>query len=236
MTFCILYSIITNAIKKRKVVIKMKVMILDTETTNNMDDPIVYDIGFVITDENGEIYEKRSYVIADTFLDKELMENAYFKDKIPMYWEDIKNGKRELKRFSNVNFIIRNIMKKYNIKVVCAHNARFDYISTNTTKRYITSSKFRYFFPYGTEIWDTLKMSKEIFSDDISYRNFCLDNGYITKNRQNRYTAEIIYRFISNDNSFEESHTGLEDVLIEKDIFVYCLQKKPDIDGALWLK
>ena len=26
------------------------------------------------------------------------------------------------------------------------------------------------------------------------------------------------------------------DVLIEKDIFVYCLQKKPDIDGALWSK
>lgn len=214
----------------------MKVMILDTETTNNMDDPIVYDIGFVITDENGKIYEEKSYVIADTFLDKDLMENAFFKDKIPMYWNDIKNGKRELKRFSNVNFIIRNIMKKYDIKVVCAHNARFDYISTNTTKRYITSSKFRYFFPYGTEIWDTLKMSKEVLSDDISYRNFCLDNGYITKNRQNRYTAEVIYRFISDDNSFEESHTGLEDVLIEKDIFVYCLQKKPDIDGALWSK
>ena len=49
-----------------------------------------------------------------------------------------------------------------------------------------------------------------------------------------RFTAEIIYRFITNNLNFEEAHTGLEDVLIEKEILAYCLKNKPEINGALW--
>lgn len=212
----------------------MKALIIDTETTGTIDDPICYDIGFAIIDENGTTYEKGSFVVADVFLDDELMSDAYFKEKIPQYWEDIKNGSRQLRKFSSINFIIRKIMTEQSITTVIAHNARFDYRSTNLTKRYITSSKYRYFFPYGTEIWDTLKMSREILKDDEQYRKFCVENGFVTSRNQNRYTAEIIYRFLTNDLQFIESHTALEDVMIEKEIFAYCVQKNPSIDGRLW--
>ena len=124
-------------------------------------------------------------------------------------------------------------MTEQNITTVIAHNARFDYRSTNLTKRYITSSKYRYFFPYGTEIWDTLKMSREVLKDDEEYRKFCVENNFVTSRNQNRYTAEIIYRFLTNDLQFIESHTALEDVMIEKEIFAYCVQKNPSIDGRL---
>ena len=40
-------------------------------------------------------------------------------------------------------------------------------------------------------------------------------------------TAEILYRFLSGDENFIESHTGLEDCEIEKEILVYCLKKHP---------
>ena len=212
----------------------MKALIIDTETTGTIDDPICYDIGFAVIDENGTTYEKGSFVVADVFLDDELMSDAYFKEKIPQYWEDIKNGSRQLRKFSSINFLIRKIMTEQNITTVIAHNARFDYRSTNLTKRYITSSKYRYFFPYGTEIWDTLKMSREILKDDEEYRKFCVENNFVTSRNQNRYTAEIIYRFLTNDLQFIESHTALEDVMIEKEIFAYCVQKNPSIDGKLW--
>ena len=212
----------------------MKALIIDTETTGTIEDPICYDIGFAVIDENGTTYEKGSFVVADVFLDDELMSDAYFKEKIPQYWEDIKNGSRQLRKFSSINFLIRKIMTEQNITTVIAHNARFDYRSTNLTKRYITSSKYRYFFPYGTEIWDTLKMSREVLKDDEEYRKFCVENNFVTSRNQNRYTAEIIYRFLTNDLQFIESHTALEDVMIEKEIFAYCVQKNPSIDGRLW--
>jgi len=40
-----------------------------------------------------------------------------------------------------------------------------------------------------------------------------------------RATAEILYKYISGDIDFAEDHTGLEDVLIEKEIFAKCVRQ-----------
>ena len=41
-----------------------------------------------------------------------------------------------------------------------------------------------------------------------------------------RTTAEILYRYLSGNNDFVEEHTGLEDVLIEIEIFVQATRQK----------
>lgn len=207
-------------------------IVLDTETTNSIDDPIAYDIGFAVVDAMGNVYARYSFVVAEVFLDKELMESAYFVEKIPEYWEQIKKGERKLARLNTIRNVLYSVMKEYNTNIVCAHNARFDYRSTNTTQRFLSNSRYRYFFPYDTEIWDTLKMARQAFNNK-EYDNFCYNNGYVTKRGCKRYTAEILYRFITNDNNFVEKHTGLEDVLIEKEILAECL-KRGVIDGRMW--
>lgn len=211
-----------------------KFIVLDTETTNSIDDPIAYDIGWAVVDKLGNVYSTYSFVVADVFLDKELMASAYFKEKIPMYWEQIKSGDRILARFANIRKIFRECVSLYEVKKIFAHNMRFDYRATNLTQRFLTSSKYRYFFPYGVEICDTLKMSRQALKDNVDYNNFCYNNNFITKRGQKKYTAEIIYRFITNDLQFEESHTGLEDVMIEKEILRFCFQEFPEIECRLW--
>lgn len=211
-------------------------IVIDTETTNSIDDPLCYDVGFAVIDPFGNIFESFSYVVADIFLDKELMESAYFKDKIPQYWDDIKSGKRTLAKFETIRRKFAEIVDKFEIKIVIAHNARFDYRSLNLTQRFLTSSRWRYFFPYGIEIWDTLKMAREVLKTDSDYEEFCYNNNFLTKKLCRRYTAEILYKFITNNLEFEEAHTGLEDVKIEKEIFAYCIQHNPNINGALWPK
>jgi len=211
-----------------------KFIVLDTETTNSLDDPIVYDLGWAVVDKNGKIYETYSFVVADVFLDKELMKSAYFAEKIPTYWEQIKSGERILARFYNIRKIFLDCAKANNVKKFFAHNMRFDYKSVNLTQRFLTSSKFRYFFPYGAEICDTLKMARQVLKNNVDYDNFCWDNHYLTARNCKRYTAEIIYRFISNNNQFVESHTGLEDVLIEKEILRFCFQEMEDVEIHLW--
>ena len=213
-----------------------KFIVLDTETTNSLDDPIVYDVGFAVVDENGKIYEKHSYVVADVFLDSDLMSYAYFAEKIPQYWEDIKSGKRILRRFKTIKAILRDVVQQYGIKYIVAHNASFDYRSLNYTQRLLTSSKYRYFFPWGVEIWDTLKMARQTLKTNENYRQFCIDNGFTYGKEdkpQLRFTAEIIHRFLTGNLDFVEEHTGLEDVLIEKDILAYCLANGVET-GKLW--
>ena len=213
----------------------MKVMMLDTETTNELDCPICYDIGFSVVDlDEGEVIERHSYVVADVFCDKELMSSAYFIDKVPQYWTDIKNGTRMLRRWATIKHIVADVMAQYGIDTVVAHNARFDYISTATTQRYLTSSKWRHFFPYGTKFVCTLKMARQIFGKDDDYIAFCKEHEYLTTYKKPKFTAEVIYRYLTNDLDFEESHTGLEDVEIETVILLKCIKINPEVDGLLW--
>ena len=211
----------------------MKYLMFDTETTNEIDCPFCYDFGYSVIDESGKVYEQGSFVVADVFLDKELMASAYFADKIPQYWEDIKSGKRLLRRWKTIRSIVRDVMTYHEINTVVAHNARFDYTSTATTQRYLTCSKWRYFFPYGTKFVCTLKMARATFKEE-AYTTFCEENQYLTSYGKPQYTAEVIYRYLTNDTTFVESHTGLEDVVIETQIFIECLKRDPNVCGLLW--
>lgn len=213
-----------------------KFIVIDTETTNDIDFPLCYDIGFAVVDKKGRIYEKFSFVVAEIFFDKELMSSAYFSEKIPQYRKDIKKGKRKVRQIMTIRRILYQVCKKYNISVIMAHNARFDYKSLSLTLRYITKSKFRYFIPYGVSIYDTLKMSRKFFAKNYRYIQYCKKNGFVTKNNKPKFTAEIIYRYIIKDISFVESHTGLEDVLIEKEIFSYLYQRKRFDCGVLYAR
>ncbi len=211
------------------------VMVLDTETANSLDDPLCYDIGFAVVNPfTGDVIETQSYVVAEVFLDKELMASAYFADKIPEYWADIESGVRRLARFSTIRKAVYETCRKYAIKKIFAHNMRFDNRSCNLTQRWLTSSKYRYFFPYGVEMWDTLKMARNTLKHNDEYGEFCYENDYLTKNGQRRYTAEIIYRFLTDNNDFVEEHKGLDDVMIEKEILRYCLEHDAEMDGRLW--
>lgn len=189
----------------------------------------VYDCGWAVVDRHGNVYKTRSFINADIFLgEKELMKSAYYAKKIPAYWEQIKSGERILTSFSKIRNALYEDVKEYGVTEIYAHNMRFDYGTLNTTQRWLSKSAKRYFFPYGIEICDTLKMAKDVLGKMPTYINFCNNNGYITKGGKPRFTAEIIYRYITKNNDFVESHTGLEDVLIEKEILAYCFrQHKP---------
>lgn len=198
-----------------------KIIIIDTETTNSLDDALVYDIGFIVADYKGNIYSKHSFVVADVFCNKELMSSAYFAEKIPTYWKEIKSGKRTLTSFNNVKWTLRHIMKENNITKVYAYNCRFDYLALATTQRYLTSSKWRFFFPFGTQFHDILALSRHTLKKDKEYREFCEENNYLTQNNSNRYTAEVVARYFFNKD-FVEEHTALADTEIEYKILLAC--------------
>jgi hypothetical protein len=49
-----------------------------------------------------------------------------------------------------------------------------------------------------------------------------------------RKTAEILYKFISQDVSFVEEHKGLEDVDIERQILAYCKRQHKAMKKTLF--
>lgn len=218
-------------------------IVLDTETCpidKELNEVVptnmwTYDCGWAIVDKRGKVYKVRSFVNADIFLgEKDLMQSAYYAKKIPQYWEDIKSGKRVLTSFHNIRQTLLADIAEFEVKEIYAHNMRFDYGTLNTTQRWLTKSKYRYFFPKDLVIYDTLKMARDVIAKMPTYKRFCEEYGFITKNGQVSLKAETLYKFISKDLDFVESHTGLEDVMIEKEILAYCYKQHKAMRKKLW--
>jgi len=217
-----------------------KILVLDTETTNafeengklNLDYSMFYDLGLIVGDINGNIEFTKSFVNEDIFTNDEIMSSAYFKEKMPMYIKDIANGKRTLTSFKHIRNYVYAIMKKYNITKVYAYNVRFDFNALGQTARYITKSNNRYFFKYGTQPHDIMKLGRELAKEN-DYQEFCQANGYLTKNGKPRITVEHIVRYMW-DSEFIEDHTGLEDTLNEYKILCELSKRYPNVDTNLW--
>lgn len=198
-------------------------LVLDVETANSTNDPLVYDLGFAVCDRKGNIYEAESYVVSDIFYkETELMQTAYYHEKLPKYYEGIKEKAFKVINFYTAKKRIADLIEKYNIKAVCAYNASFDTKALNTTQRYLTNSKYRYFLPYGTEVYCIWHMACQVICTQKRYIKFCLDNGFVSESGNIKTSAETVFAYMTKNEKYEECHTGLKDVLIETQIMAKC--------------
>ena len=205
---------------------KTRLMVIDTETCNieKLDkvcpgNNLAYDVGYsVIEPATESVICEKSFIVREIFFgETERMKSCYYAEKLPRYYKDIAEGKREIKEFCGILMDIIKTAKRENVTAIVAHNARFDVDALNTTFKWLYGFYCQVLGDF--EIWDSMKMAKT-FADRPTYRKFCEDNGYMTKHRppRPRMTAEILYRFITGDNDFIESHTAFEDTTIEREI------------------
>ena len=206
-------------------------LVIDTETANSLDDPLVYDFGYQVVDRAGNVYESGSYLISNILVkEKELMQTAYYADKLPRYRKEYKEGKHKLITFYELQKIINTTLYKYDIKDVGAYNARFDYRALHTTQRWLTSSKYRFIIRKKVNWFCIWKMAKSTICKQKSYIKFCEQNGLVTKTGKIKTTAEVVYQYMLLNPQYEEEQTGLEDVKIETEIMALCFRQKKKMD------
>lgn len=212
---------------------KNYIMVIDTETTNNdmsskFNDGLVYDIGFVVCDKKGNIYAKRSFAIKEIFDYKELMQSAYYKAKLPKYYKAIENKKMEKVTLYNAKQRIKKAIEYFNIKEVYAYNANFDITTLNNTIRFTTSSKYRYFLPYGIKVCDIWNIACQVLG---LQKTFQWENVRNAKN--NLITnAERMFGYCEQID-FQEEHTGLADAMVESQILARCFKSHKSIDKSI---
>lgn len=215
---------------------KKYIIILDVETTNNQigvkgapNDGLVYDLGFTVADKQGNVYAKRSFAIKEIFDWKELMDTAYYKNKLPKYYEKIRRGEMKKVSIWEARKSIKSAMEYFNITEVYAFNANFDYTTLNNTVRYLSGSACRWFFKYGTKICDIWHIACQTLGlqKTFQWENVRNANGNLITN------AERMYAYLSQDFDFEEEHTGLADALIETQILARCFKTHKSIDKSI---
>ena len=214
---------------------KKYLMVLDVETTNNnmekgaKNDGLVYDIGFVVCDKQGNIYCKRSYAVQEIFDWTELMSTAYYYKKLPKYYERLANNKMYKNSIWHIRKVIKEIMQIFNITEVYAYNANFDYTTLNNTVRYLSGSACRWFFPYGTKICDIWHIACQVLGTQKTFQweNVRNERGNLITN------AERMFAYLSQEFDFQEEHTGLADAIVETQILARCFKSHKSIDKKI---
>lgn len=221
-------------------------LVLDTETvipTEWVEDEekrdlglsVPYDFGGAVVDKQGNVYASFSVLDSSIFFDRlDLMQTCFFANKRQKYLDDLMSGKRDLVNNAwDVRDIIKYLCDTYNIKAIVAHNMRFDHKACKNAMRFV-GAKSAKMFPYDVGVWDTLTMAWAVYGKNKTYKKWCQNNGYLTARNQIRMTAEILYRYITNQDDFEESHTALEDVLIEKEILAALFRSHKKMRKTYW--
>ena len=211
-------------------------IVVDVETAGGLGNPLVYDVGFAITDKHGNIYEKHSYMIKEIWENRALMLSAYYAEKIPRYELDIANGTRKVVTFMEMRYIMLSEMKRYKVEIFAAYNSMFDTRALTTTIRFLTQDKSIQFL---TEEFKDIEqlciwcLACENLYTQVSFRTMAINNGWVTEAGNFKTSAGIGYRYLTGDVDFVEEHTGLEDVLIEIKIMAHALrQNKKRIGGV----
>lgn len=214
---------------------KEVVLVVDVETCGGFGSPKVYDLGIAaVVRSTGEILETASLVIEDVFFGRSReMETAYYADKIPYYHDGIRNGAFRVVSAWKAWRGVRGMIADYNIRRVYAYNAAFDKNALNNTMKVVTKGTCRNFFPKNMVFCDIWHMACQTVLRQTRFRKWASTNGHISEAGNYRTSAEVAYAYIINDPEFVESHTGLDDAIIESAILRHVLRQKKKVDESI---
>lgn len=204
-------------------------VIIDTETAGSIEerkDLRVYDFGYQIVDNQFRVVCSRRFLIGEVFNDVELMASAYYAHKLPLYYKDLAEGEVTCVKFIDAYKQFASDCKQFNVKQAWAYNAAFDRDALNATIEAISNGFKKWFMPYGIK-WKCIQtLCASTILKRPTYYKFALANGLISEAGNLRTTAEAAYQYMTKDPSFIESHTALDDVIIERQLLAYALTRK----------
>ena len=222
---------------------------IDTETTQGWGkggkfySPLIYDIGFAIHDKKGRIYETGNYIIKEIFYSR-AMKTAFYGNKIPWYTEQIATKKIQATTFAKAIYEINKVCKKYGKLTILAYNANFDISAILKTATYTGLKQFDgtlesvFYMVKKIEVRDVWGLFVETIGVRKSYKKFTDVHGFVSEKGNRQTSAEVAYRYLTQNANFVEDHTALSDVFIEVFIFTQAMRQKKkhskEILGQPW--
>ena len=195
----------------------MNIVIFDTETTS-LNQPFCYNIGYVISADNGKILLKRSFVVEQIWHNLPLFSTAYYAEKRSLYVAEMRAKKTTLDKFGYICRKMRKDFNDFNVEVAFAYNSTFDEKVFE-----FNCDWFKCINPFDNIPILDIRGFVHNFIVNERYKKFCEENNYFTDSGNYSTTAETVYRYLCNNIDFIEEHTALSDSLIEKDILFSCV-------------
>lgn len=87
--------------------------------------PLIYDMGWTITNRKGHIYERKQFLVAETFSVPSIFNTAYYAEKRPLYLGMLKKNEITVRPWDDI--MDEFIYDLNNVNAVGAYNSMFDF-------------------------------------------------------------------------------------------------------------
>ena len=202
---------------------KKHYMILDTETTSNAK--MVYDIAYTIIDRKGNTVKQANFLVKEMtehpFLIGILSRDKFSARKYRDYYASRYTDRTLVRPFLEIRRNIRKAIRDYNC-VVVAYNAAFDFEALENMAHDLGKKSF---FTSSTEVWDLWNITLHTICNSRNYTKFCDSHDFVSDKGNRKSSAEVVYRYITQEIDFREAHTALADTEIEAAILLACLKR-----------
>ena len=212
-------------------------LLVDVETCN--DQRIIMELSFLVINKLMGKKKEKCYIIKEVWENEEYRNGKYAIEKLEHWQEMLDNGTAELVSIYRLYDIINKTITDKQVNIFSAYNVAFDFNAIKRTyhrygidkrKDYNESNKLLNLqklclWEYGKKIYCTK-----------DYVKWALKNGKLTPKNKVKSSAESLFQYLTENEGFEETHFGIEDLQIEYTIFIASIiQNTLDRNNSLTL-
>lgn len=214
---------------------------IDVEAKNQH----IYNLGYVIHDREGIIVTKGEYLIQEVFESE--ITNAHYLNRLAI------SNSLPTVSFWHAITVLQELVEQYKVKCLSMYNTVYDIhalykTAIHTGNAGLMNNAYNYIsnmflnveiidiYPFAVNsILKSQKYYKWVCNQilkGVSVNNFFTPAGHI------KTSAENVYQYITNDSLFKQTHTALEDAIIEAKILAACYKqqkkKHTQMNTAVW--
>lgn len=175
---------------------KRYICIIDCETVGRPFHNKAREIGALIVDKKGTIYDSYEWNVEGIVSSRNSKNLASFPA----------NAIQEK---------MKEALERYGCKTLAGYNTRYDQVALQN---------IGVEFPTA-EWWDIHRMAKSVIVPRKTYQRFCEKHGYLTKCGQPKSTAEVVGRYLKQNVGYVQNHSGLPDCELENLIMAACIRQ-----------
>ena len=206
----------------------MSIAVIDTETATLGGE--VFDFGLVIADKKGNILATYESIVKEVFENQRVMKGAYYFSKVPVFYRpNIRCKRMPVKPWSQITLEVNTLMKKHNVHTLAAYNLAFDLrVCFATSRKYggFLSTKNK----KHLDLW---RVSCETLLQQKTFKKAADTMGWLSEKGNYKTSAEIAFKYAFGDWNFEESHTALDDAIIETQLMTRIFRTKKKINYGI---
>lgn len=195
-------------------------LLVDVETCN--DKRIIMELSFLVINKLFGKKQERCYIIKEVWENEEYRNGKYAIEKLAHWQEMIDKGQAQVVSIYKLYGIINRTIIDKQVNIFSAYNVAFDFNAIEKTyhrygidkrKDYKQTNKL-----LGLEKLCLWEYARKIYCTK-SYVKWALENGKLTPKSKIKSSAESLYQYLVENQNFEETHFGIEDLQIEYTIF-----------------